>query len=172
MLKEGNIPNPKYEIESEGNIGSLFYKDKTDESNLYMFLLTMRTIGFLENRYAAPNDDGARTQPLPWTSAAEMDVNGCSLAGSILMMIDSVVAIQSQLSTVSLGDSLTAIKDMASVMDAGCIAGCTICGLTCTGCPYRLRYRGTCLAGDATDKAACAAAGIVKAVNATWTSGS
>jgi hypothetical protein len=97
-----------------------------------------------------------------------VDVNACTYAGAILTFFDSIGQVGATIGS-SLGGSVgsnltTAAVTFAALINSACDTGCQNCGLpagTCSICPTELRYRNSCT-GLATDKASCAAAGIVQ----------
>lgn len=168
-LKPGTVVSSTLRISDDPyNLGSKSYLDRTDDSNLYLALVSMATIGTLHNAYGAPNGSYAPTQALPWTTLAAMDEEGCGYASSLLNLVDSLAAVgasYTQLSGVS-----SAVSAVASGFDAACDQGCqNLCpSLSCNGkCPATLRHRTACNRATAAteDLDACAAAGLVSLMN-------
>lgn len=175
-LKTGTILSSLYKISGDPyNPGSVLVGDRTDDSNLYLSLVSMATIGTLHNTYGNPDPvTGAPggASPLPWTSLAKMDEEGCGYASALLNLSDSLNSIgttYTQLSGVS-----TAVGLVAAGFDAACDAACQVYCPTlqaaggCTGkCPKTLRHRGACdRATPGTENVnACSAIGLVGLLN-------
>ncbi len=172
----GSLTPPQYVINaSSQNPGTLMAIHRTDGANLYSMLVSMSLIGALQNRYGAPDALFHKTQKLGatagngngWETVTAVDVNACTYAGSILTLFDTISQVGGTIGS-SLGGSVggaltTAATTFSALMDASCDAGCQACGFpagSCTPCPTELRNRNSCT-GVATNKASCAASGIV-----------
>lgn len=182
ILKTGTLVGTQYRVNTDTvNPGSTNANDRKSDANIQMVLISMATIGILQNRYSAPNSSYQKTRRLGdrygnntgWNNAARVDEEGCAYAGSILTLFDSVEAVATELG--SLGTSLASMVDsleagLNAACDAGCsnvlIAGCSLPAGTCTTCPITLRNRASC-SGEVTDVESCAAAGIVHSINFT-----
>jgi hypothetical protein len=143
------------------NPGSLRAADLELDSNIYLVMISMATIGTLHNRYGAPNAVGAPTKTLPWSTLARMDEEGCGYVSAILNMKDALVEVGDAVSQMS--NVLSSVLVASLGFDAACQAGCTACGLSCSGCPATLRHRSVCsrTLPSTVDVEACAAAGLV-----------
>lgn len=143
------------------NPGSLRAADLELDSNIYLVLISMATIGTLHQRYGAPDALGAPTKTLPWSTLARVDEEGCGYASALLNLVDSLTQVGSSVSQMS--NIVTSMVTASAGFDAACQAGCTACGLSCTGCPSTLRHRSMCsrTLPSTADVEACAAAGLV-----------
>lgn len=164
---------------SSANPGTLVAGHRTFDANLYSLFVSMSLIGSLQNRYGAPLPNFHRGQklgksalfPNGWESVAAVDVNACTYAGAILTFFDSMSQVGPTIGG-SVGGSVgtalvTATSALSTVVNNACDAGCTSCGLpagSCAVCPIELRNRFSCT-GLPTDKASCAAAGLVNFMN-------
>lgn len=166
---------------SSANPGTLVAGHRPFDANLYSLFVSMSLIGSLQNRYGAPLPNFHRGQklgvsglyPNGWETVAAVDVNACTYAGALLTFFDSVNQVGPTIGS-SLGGSIgpalvTAASVLSTAVNAACDAGCTSCGMpagSCSVCPIELRNRFSCT-GLATDKASCAAAGIISFMNST-----
>ncbi len=168
------------------NVGSLIASDRTDESNLYLLFVSMALIGSLQNRYSETDPSTYhRTRKLGYTSAnpdgweiaTNVNTDGCTYAGSVLHLIDSITQVGESMpgnlgSTFgTLGSALSMALDLAC--DQGCQgvagignypSGCSMPAGSCNPCPTALKNRNACTAA-VNDKASCAAAGIAHFIN-------
>lgn len=169
-VKDATIISDSYEVNSDTyNPGSLLYLDRVDDANTYLTLLSMAVVGSLENRYGAPSPNYHKSVPLPWTTAALTEGDGCAFAAALLNMSDGFAFLGSRTSS-GVGEAYTQVHTFLNLaLDTACAAGCTACGggVSCTSCPYSLRDRSTCT-GVNTDTNSCATAGIITFVNASW----
>lgn len=180
IRKPGILTPPQYVINSSSiHPGSLQAFDRTEDSNLYGMLVSMSLIGTLQNRFGAPGGNWHKTKKLGatvgnasgWEDPLFVDENACTYAGAVLSLFDSIGQVGQTIGT-SLGGAagtglVAAASTFSTVLDTACEAGCSACGLSagsCTPCPVVLRDRKSCT-GVATDKATCAAAGIVTFIN-------
>jgi hypothetical protein len=158
------------------NMGSYLVDDRTDDSSSYLIFMTMAVIGRTQNRNGAPNSSYHKTQNLPWTTAAAMTTEGFQYASAIVNMIDAIHASAGQASG-SIQSTLNLIDNVyQNVLKLACENGCTNQALTgcnlsagsCTAtgsfCPLELRWGGNAT-NLTTDKATCAAAGVVNFIN-------
>jgi hypothetical protein len=176
----GSLTPPQYVINaSTQNPGTLMAIHRTQDSNLYGMLVSMSLIGALQNRFGAPDAAFHKTKkvgatagnPNGWEVVTAVDVNACTYAGSILTLFDSITQVGATIGS-SLGGAVggaltTAATTFSTLMDVACDAGCQACGMaagSCTPCPTELRNRNSCT-GVATDKASCAATGIVSFID-------
>ncbi|MBN21560.1 MAG: hypothetical protein CL678_09765 [Bdellovibrionaceae bacterium] len=172
---------PSSNLVSDGAYNSLSLDpdDRTQESNLYLFMGSMASIGSALNRNGNPNPDQdyAQRTDLPWTTAAAIEgsLEGCATAGAILNMSDALSNFPSSVFGTALDGATEALE---TLLTAACGQGCLACGqvaTNCIPCPTALRHRGTeCDDGDDTNVAtdnvrACAAAGIIDFLNTNWT---
>lgn len=143
------------------NPGSMRAADLELDSNIYLAMISMATIGTLHSRYGAPNTLGAPTKTLPWSTLSKMDEEGCGYVSAILNMKDSLTQVGTSVSQMS--NVLTSIVTASAGFDAACQAGCAACGLSCSACPATLRHRSACsrTLPSTLDVEACAAAGLV-----------
>ena len=171
-----NVPAAYRFNTGTNNVGSYDVTDRTDESNSYLLVLAMSVIGRTQFRNGAPNAGFHKTQSLPWTTAAAMTQEGCEYAAAIVNMIDGIDAVASSMT----GSVKTVMQSISTVYKAplgtacenGCtntaLTGCTLVGGDCTAtnsfCPLELRWGGGCTT-SVTNKAGCAAAGIVHFIN-------
>lgn len=172
-LKPGTVISSNAKISTDPfNIGSRSYLDRTGDSNLYLSLVSMATIGTLHNAYGAPDGSYAPTTALPWTTLAAVDEEGCGYAAALLNLMDSLAAIGA--SYTQLSGVTSAVTAAASGYDAMCDQGCqNLCPTLnaaggCTGkCPATLRDRSACnrTTPATEDWDACAAAGLVTLMN-------
>ncbi len=186
ILKPGVIVSTPYRVnEDTQNPGTLVPADRTDESNIYMLIVSMATIGTLQNRYSATDTSNyLKTRVLGykstatdgWAKAVNVDIDGCTFAASVMNMLDSFQQIGA--SSEKLNKISGTITTLTSLMNTACEAGCqgiipTGCALaagTCTVCPVSLRNRNSCT-GAVSDKNSCAAAGISYLINTDLTAG-
>jgi hypothetical protein len=171
----GTLTPPQYVVNSTSvNPGSLIAAHRTEDSNLYTMLVSMSLVGALQNRYGAPQANWHRGQKMGqtvgnasgWEDPTAVDVYGCTYAGALLTMFDSITQVGGTIGT-SLGGTVgstltTAASTFSAALDSACDAGCTACGMpagTCDPCPTTLRNRLSCTALN-TDVNSCAAAGI------------
>jgi hypothetical protein len=176
MLKPGAVILPSGMIGVGGyNPGSLNYTDRTDDSNLYLFFVSLAGVGALENRYGKPRSDWEykKTTDLPWTTGDLVDADGCAFASLLTSFVDSMSSASVTLS----GDVSTVMANLKTAFSDGintaCATGCGLCaanGVSCSSCPAALRNRSGC-AQSTSDAASCAAAGIVTFINASWDTG-
>jgi hypothetical protein len=183
-LLPGAVISPSYLINSAPNLGSVIAQDRTNDANVYMIFMSMATVGNLEVRYGAADSSGNKTQVLGatdasdvvgWTNSSRIDVNACGYAAAILNMFDSIDTVAGALSGNVASSVTTITTTFSSLMDDACDLGCQACGLAagvCKGsgghaCPMTLRNRFSCDASVATNKEACAAAGMVNAIMTT-----
>lgn len=176
----GTLTPPQYVINATtAHPGTLVAAHRTEDANLYGMLVSMSLIGSLQNRYGAPDGAYHKTKKLGatagnangWELVTAVDVNACTYAGSVLTLFDSIGQVGGTLGS-SLGGSVggalvTAAATYTGLLNAACDSGCQACGFSagsCTPCPTELRNRNSC-AGLATDKASCAAAGIVNFID-------
>jgi len=165
---------------------SLVSADRTTDSNVYSLMTSMGQIGFLQNRYGAPNPvTFNKTQALGrtasnvngWMLASQVDSNACTYAGSVLTMVDSMVTVVTDIGTNFGGSTFGSSMDVVSAAyqaafglacDAGCSgasgSGCTFPVGTCATCPITLRNPSSCTS-QVTDVNSCAAAGLVWFIN-------
>jgi len=200
-LDSGAIVTDEQAVNSgTNNEGSLEPKDRTTDANLYLFLVSMSTIGALENRHGEPDSNYQKTTDLPWTTFEEVDTEGCSFAASVMNLFDSLGQVIAD-SSGDLNSSLETIEVIQEGLNWACRLGCAgvdyIEGvedvedgvdldLSCTNkadengwdcqnleCPIALRNRNGC-ADD--DLVKCSAAGVVRFINNSeslgWNSGS
>ncbi len=176
----GALTPPQYIINSTTpNPGSLIAAHRTQDSNLYGMLVSMSLVGALQNRYGAPDAAYHKTKklgatvgnPNGWELVTAVDVNACTYTGSILTLFDSISQVGGTIGTAlgaTLGGALiTAATTFSGLINNACDSGCQACGFAagaCTPCPTELRNRNSCT-GVATDKASCAATGIVQFVD-------
>ena len=161
-LKPGVVVFDPYRLSWDPfNPGSMRVTDLTLDSNIYLVLASMATIGTLHNRHGAPDGVGAPTQALPWVSISRMDKEGCGYVSAILTMNDALAEVGTTISQLS--NLTTAMGVAATGFDAACQMGCTACGLVCSSCPTTLRHRSSCDRALPTtvDLEGCAAAGLV-----------
>lgn len=159
--------------------GTLVAAHRSQDSNMYAMLVSMSLIGALQNRYGAPDGSYHQTQKLGatagnangWELVTDVDVNACTYAGALLTFFDSISQVSGTIGTAlggAVGTSLTtAATTYTALLAVACDAGCQACGFaagSCTPCPTELRNRNSCT-GVATDKATCAASGIVSFMN-------
>jgi hypothetical protein len=193
VLESGIVLAPTNKLSFDGNnIASTRTTDRTDVANLYLMLTSMATLGASQNRYSAPDlSTYSPTQvlgyttakPTGWASAANMTLEGCAYASSVLNLFDTMTEISGILPT-SLSSSVSSVSGTYSaaldlVCEAGCAGtgvyaatGCALPAGTCTPCPTSLRHRSACaLGGSVTDPANCAAAGIAIMINTDATLG-
>jgi len=138
----------------------------------------MAAIGAYQARYGNPFPSGKKGNPLPWTTAATVDADGCAYASAILNMVDSMGALAQ--SSSALNSSVSAIQSVFQTAiyqacDFGCqntavpIAGWVASGCTVAGAPARAARRrfmtGPPVTGLASDLNSCAVAGIVNFIN-------
>lgn len=159
---------PADEVNSASyNPGSIEFTDRTDDANSLMALVTMAQMGTLLSRGGLPSANGHKSQDLPWTSAATTPGEGCAFVAALLQFDDSL-QFMSQTAPGKAGQVFSTINTfLGTILNAGCMAGCTLCGITCSSCPTTLRDRNSCT-GSGTDPNSCAAAGLLMAVNASW----
>lgn len=172
-LKKGIVVSSANQVNTgTDNPGSLQASDRVDDSNLYLIIVSMVQIGALENRFGAPNasNEYKKGNALPWTTAATVDSNGCGYAAAILNLLDGVEAISNLDKLSKLKDTVSTLK--SGIINPGCDLGCQLpgCGFAagdCNPCPIGLRHKTGCSATGTTAqlKAACAAAGLVTAIN-------
>ncbi len=160
------------------NIGSALATDRIAESNVYLVLMSMATIGSLQSRNGDPDPTTfLKTKNLPWATAETMDSDGCAYASSIVNFVDALGAtsgsVEGSISTTikTLHDTFATAIYMAC--STGCLgapalwggvaSGCTA-AVDCSECPLALRNRTACT-GKADDLPSCAAAGIVNFIN-------
>jgi hypothetical protein len=162
--------------------GTLIPGNRTQDANIYGMLTSMAVLGAIHNRHGTPNSSNAITVKLGsggsgsgWQSAANMTSDGCVYAGTLLTFVDSVNEVANLLSERFGSGTASSLIDIATALplDTACAAGCTGasgsgCSLTCTKCPDALRSRTGCATSSTTDELSCAAAGIVKTVNALY----
>jgi hypothetical protein len=177
VLNPGQVILPEFLINvGTQNPGSLVVGDRTNDSNLYLLFLAMAAIGASENRWGNPDPvTFAKGNPLPWSTAATVDDDGCAYASAVVNFADALgVAVntvggsmQANFSTLK-----TFFQDaIYQACDDGCqnvnpgwgASGCTS-PTTCEGCPLALRSRSAC-EEDSDNQASCAAAGIVGFIN-------
>lgn len=183
ILQQGVVVPSGLAINAEtSNPGSVDVSHRTADSNFYMLFVSLALMSHTQNRHGAPDSANGytKTQNLPWTTLADMDEEGCAYAGAILNFFDSVGAVASEIGgdmSESLLDSRSAFLGASIVPSCvlGCTgdddadgifedAGCQALSLSCTGCPKALRNRDSCMASN---EAKCAAAGLIRFVNAT-----
>ena len=172
------------------NPGSLNVSDRKTDANAYLIFVSMAAIGSLQNRYSATDTStyhktqvlGYQANPASantgWAEATNVDVYGCTFAGSILNMIDGINNTADQLTGSIAGTLKTMASAFETLMNAACEAGCngsypTGCALaagTCSTCPTTLRNRNSCT-GLTTDENSCAAAGMAHFINTDATNG-
>ena len=115
------------------NPGSLLAIDRTADSNLYMSLVAMASLGALQSRYSNPDTTTwLKQQVLGWTpgntngwaDATDTLGDGCGFSASLLNMIDSI----DQISVDPGGSGGAAFAQMISglkpIMGDICNAGC------------------------------------------------
>jgi hypothetical protein len=176
ILKLGTVISTSAKINVDTpNPGSLVAANREDDANLYLMMVSMASIGALENRYSAPDSSYNPTQVLGykasategWENAENIDEEGCAFAASVLTLMDSIGEIAPKLSGEMGATMSDLVSDFQSGLDAACSAGCTTALLTgcalpagsCDTCPLTLRNRKSCT-GLTTDENSCAAAGI------------
>lgn len=163
------------------NVGSVLVADRTDDSNSFLMLVAMSSIGAYQSREGNPNLlTFTKQQPMANDTYAEVGEEDCGYAGSINNMLDGISAVGNQVSG-TLGANLVAISTaiQTAIDDAcnyGCqaldwdgvtpvaadAASCAFAAGTCSPCPTAIRTRTSC----ATDnESRCAAAGIIRFMN-------
>ncbi len=189
MLLSGTVvpdkyKNDEYDLHDQPshNVGSLVTTQRTDDSNLYMIYASMAAMGALQNRYSGTIPrTGTKNFPLGyknyatdgWQKIANMDIEGCSFAGSFLLMLDGIIA--SSRSLGKLRNALSQVETLATYINNACELGCqgsvpsgypgtgTGCsGIpsgACNPCPFSLRRRTSCTT-KVDNREGCAAAGI------------
>lgn len=178
-LIPGSVVLPANRINpTSNNVGSVFATDRIDDANIYLVYAAMAAIGSIESRFGSPDpttyDQGTL---LPWTAgnSAGIEGDGCSLASSVVNLLDAIDAVSGVVSG-SLATTLANIHTsleagINGACDAGCstlaVAGCNLPAGTCSECPRALRDRTKCSAVT-TDPVSCAAAGIVNFINTNW----
>jgi hypothetical protein len=186
-LKPGKIVTSANQVNPDTvNVGSVKVSDRTDDANAYLLLVSMATIGTLQNRYSEPDatyyptkvlgyDPATPSTELGWAKATNVGEEGCSYAAATLNVLDAIDQVGDQFST-SLAASLALfVTTYRSAIDTACEAGCygttgsgcTMAAGSCNGCPLSLRDRSACT-GAVNEKNTCAAAGIAAFVNTTW----
>lgn len=177
LVKPGQVIPPGAVVNgSTNNPGSLRAVDRTDEANMYLIFTALAAMGSSQNRYSAPNPvTYHKTQvlgytsglPTGWATAANMTLEGCGYAASVLTFFDAIAQSSSLFS-----DSLETVFETLSAaystkLDEACDAGCVACGFaagSCNPCPTAIRSRSGCALSDS-DKNTCAAAGIANFIN-------
>lgn len=186
-LNSGALVLPSFKINGSGfNPGSMFYTDRTADSNIYLLFIAMATIGASESRFGSPDAEYKKTKYLQWTTAAKVDSDGCTFASGIVNFFDALGGTKDQVSG-NLSKTLNSIHEkLAIVIDNSCKIGClgalatptgdatldpnsvwvaSGCAITtCAKCPFGLRDRSKCT-GVTTDEVSCAAAGLVNFIN-------
>jgi hypothetical protein len=162
------------------NTGSMLYTDRTTDSNIYLVFLSMALIGGQENRFGAPDPTTyapTASPPLPWTTAATVDADGCAYASAVINLIDGLKS--ASVLSGSLANIANTINSVIDGPTGACALGCqnspfpntatTGCtaAIPCTSCPLELRDRSQCK-GVSTDVVSCAAAGIVNLIGSVW----
>ena len=159
------------------NPGSVWTRDRTDDSNDYLVFLSMAAIGTGLNRWGFNASDNpaalgyAKTLSLPWTTwqtiQSDRTTNGCGIASALLNMFDAITALSA-----SGGSTAATLENITTEMEAGIDAAgalnCTNDGFSATDCNnavIRLRFRNSCLESE---PIASVAAGIIQAINAGW----
>lgn len=159
------------------NLGSVYSSDRLEDANTLLLFVSMAAMGALENRYANI-DPLTHKGALPWTTLDSLNssvipsgYDGCAYASEVVNFIDTVVAV-AKLATGDVQGSLNTLTLITEGLFLGCDQGCKACDPTssCATCPAALRDRTQCK-GVATDPVSCAAAGMINAINATWTLG-
>lgn len=180
VVKKGVVVSTTNKINaSSANPGSLSYADREDDANLTMLFVSLAGVGAVQNRYSDTQTAASykKSRNIGWTMAkpngfeiaADIGVDGCIYAASVLNVFDSFSAVENILPK-NLKDAFTAIKAIQTLLDAACEAGCTGainsgCSLpsgSCTTCPASLKYWNSCSPTVANDKNSCAAAGIIR----------
>lgn len=182
VTRPGVLILPQYQVNpGSHNVGSVFYTDRTDESNFALLFSSMATIGGISSRYGLADSstgEPATVPPnLPWDSVGSFAPNsengrdGCALAAGVVNFVDSLSALE----TIAPPSMMSTVNVLTGLFSAGfnsaCELACTApamaggCGLTAevcgTGCSVRLRSRASCT-GTAGDVPTCNALGIVK----------
>jgi hypothetical protein len=189
-LTTGEVIAPQNLINSTSdNPGSLLYSDRIADSNLYMLMLSMATLGGAASRYASATFHPANaSMAFPWVNnTTAMTTEGCTVAAAVENFMD-VLDDEATILSGSAGAQLTTIEGLlnTATFDAACEAGCkgtalplpnwqaTGCTLSTCGnnghCPLAIRDWTQCHPNVATDPLGCAAAGIINLLNtgAVW----
>ena len=162
--------------------GTLVPSMRTQDGNVYSMITSMALIGALHNRYGAPNASNVLTQKQGtvsgnggWEVAVNMNSEGCTYAGTLLTFIDSINQVSSVLARNFGSDTASNLIAVAIALplDTACSLGCngisgSGCAISCSRCPDALRGRTACATSSSTDEVSCAAAGIVRTVNALY----
>lgn len=156
------------------NLASLAYTDRTDDSNIYLFFVSMAAMGNVQNLYGNPDASYDRQTDLPWVTSALMDTTGCGYAGAIASLFDSTTVMSTVGGAAVRGVMANVTGGFSIFIDQACANGCAgmdwdgtagfeaACNFSCTTCPAKIRYRENC----ATDpETACAAAGLIRYMN-------
>ncbi|MGK5087413.1 hypothetical protein WDW86_07625 [Bdellovibrionota bacterium FG-2] len=160
------------------NPGSALATDRIAESNVYLVLMSMATIGSLQSRNGAPDPTTfLKTKSLPWGTATTVDSDGCAYASSIVNFVDALGATSGTVEG-SISKTIKTLHDaFATVIYMACSTGCLgtpalwggvssgcTAAVDCADCPLALRNRTSCT-GEADNLPSCAAAGIVNFIN-------
>ena len=169
------------------NTGSYLATDRTDDSNLYMMMVSLSAMGAVGNRYGNPyttnfkkgNLLGIHVDPVNgWRKATQMQGAACTYVAGFLNFVDSVGVVLPKLSG-NLATSLNVFSGLTPTLDALCNAGCkgiaptsTGCNIAagCATCPIELRDYASCT-GLATNPASCAGAALIDFINNDTTTG-
>jgi hypothetical protein len=190
-LTTGEVIAPASLINSTSdNPGSLLYSDRIADSNLYMLMMSMATMGGAASRLGNKTTFHplSSTSPFPWTdNTVSMTTEGCTVAAATQNFLD-VLAAEALVLSGSASAALQQVEGYISTssLDAACEAGCkgtalplpnwksSGCTLSTCGngghCPAAIRDWNQCKPNVANDPIACASAGVINLLNtgAVW----